>query len=99
MKRKGVHTMTKTIWKYVLMPEKLTISIPEKATILTARELGDEICVWAEVIPGRPLETRTFEIFGTGYDIPVDMGVDRKYIGTALLYGGTLIFHVYERIN
>ncbi len=91
--------MSKTIWKYVLIPEKLTISIPEGATILTAREQKDEICVWAEVDPGNVLEVRTFEIFGAGHHIHVGMGVDRKYIGTASLYGGDLIFHIYERIN
>ena len=91
--------MTKTIWKYVLTPEKLTISIPEKATILTAREQGNEICIWAEVYTEMPLETRTFEIYATGHNIPYDMGIDREYIGTASLYGGALIFHVYERIN
>ena len=66
---------------------------------MTAREQGNEICLWAEVGPDRPLEMRSFEIFGTGHDIPVDTGVDRMYIGTASLYSGALIFHVYERIN
>ena len=90
--------MTKTIWKYVLVPEMLTISIPEGATILTAREQGDEICIWAEVCTEKPLETRSFEIYGTGHNIPTDMGVDRRYIGTAAIYGGKYIFHVYERL-
>lgn len=91
--------MTKTIWKYVLIPEQLTVSIPEGATILTAREQGDDICIWAEVYTENPLETRTFEIFGTGHDIPVGIMIDRKYIGTAVLLGGRYVFHVYERLN
>jgi hypothetical protein len=91
--------MKKTIWKYILIPEKLIISIPEGATILTACEQGGDICIWAEVCPESPLEKRTFEIFGTGHNIPCDMGVSRQYIGTAVLFKGTYVFHVYERIN
>jgi hypothetical protein len=91
--------MTKTIWKYVLIPEKLTISIPEGATVLTAREQGNEICIWAEVYTEKPLETRTFEIYGTGHNLSTGMGIDRQYIGTAVLHGGSLILHVYERLN
>lgn len=91
--------MKKTIWKYVLIPQKLTISVPEGATILTAREQDGDICIWAEVYPDMPLEVKAFEVFGTGHDIPIDMGIDRKYIGTAIIRGGSLVYHVYERIN
>lgn len=96
--------MKKTIWKYVLVPKRGTfnilIDIPKGATVLTAREQGDDICIWAEVNPEEPFEeTRIFEVFGTGHEMPIDMKIDRKYIGTASIRGGYLIFHVYERLN
>ena len=91
--------MNKTIWKYTIDPTNLTIEMPKEAIILTAREQGDNICLWVEVDPCKLLEPRIFEVFGTGHDIPIDMGIERKYIGTAIIYSGTLIFHVYERIN
>lgn len=102
--KKGDIPMKKTIWKYVLVPKKGTfnilIDIPKGATVLTAREQGDDICIWAEVNPDEPFkETRIFEVFGTGHEMPIDMGIDRKYIGTASILGGGLIFHVYERLN
>jgi hypothetical protein len=34
---------------------------------------------------------------GTGHPVPVGMGVDRKYISTYQLSGGSLVFHVFER--
>ena len=75
------------------------MSIPEGATILTAHEQRNEICIWAEVCPTAPLEARTFEVFGTGHDMPIDMGIERRYIGTAIINGGSYIFHVYERLD
>ena len=91
--------MIKTIWKYELNPRDLTIKMPINSTILTAREQGDKICLWVEVYPEqKQSESRTFEIYGTGHDIYCDMGIERKYIGTAILYGGSLVFHVYERL-
>ena len=88
--------MEKTIWKFVLTPETLKISMPEDSIILTAKEQGNEICIWAEVSPSKPLTVRYFEIFGTGHPIPCETEAGRKYIGTAFLYGGKLVFHVYE---
>jgi hypothetical protein len=86
----------KTIWKYTLTPGEV-VRMPEGAVVLTAREQNDQICIWAEVDPAKANEVRQFEIFGTGHPMPADMGVERKYIGTASLYDGKLIFHVYER--
>jgi hypothetical protein len=91
--------MSKTIWKYVLSPEQPNVPMPQGAVVLTAHEQGDEVCLWVEVNPISPLALRHFEVFGTGHDIPCDMEIDRKYIGTAFLYSGTLVFHVYERSN
>jgi len=91
--------MNKTIWKYILNPEMLTINIPRGATILTAREQKEEICIWVEVDPNNMLETRTFEVYGTGHHISSGIGVERKYIGSVSLHHGDLIFHVYEKIN
>lgn len=85
-----------TIYKYELWPDALKIEMPKGAKILTAREQHDKICLWAEVNTDNATEVRTFEIFGTGHQIPYDMGVSRDYIGTAMLEGGSLVMHVYE---
>lgn len=89
----------RTIHKYKLNPGALRVRMPADATVLTAREQIDDICVWAEVETTAPMEERVFEVFGTGHPIPTGMGADRKYIGTAHLEGGALVFHVFESLG
>lgn len=42
---------------------------------------------------------RSIEIFGAGHEIPVDMGIERKYISTFQMSDGNYVFHAFERIN
>jgi len=99
--------MNKTIWKFKLEPSELnynnqiTITMPHETNILTIAGQGDDICLWAEVDNrmSAPTTGRTFEVFGTGHTIPCDTGIERKYLGTAIIYNGKLVFHVYERLN
>lgn len=73
--------------------------MPKGATILCAREQGNDVCVWAEVDPWQTMkELRYFDIYGTGHDISDEGVPPRKYIGTAHLMNGRLIFHVFERV-
>jgi len=93
----------KTIWKFpIKKADKVEIIMPAAAEVLTAQWGYEEPCIWALVNPfEQKNETRTFEVFGTGQDIPVDMGVERKYINTFQMPSqiGLLVFHVFERIN
>lgn len=82
----------KAIWKFALS-EHCTLDMPRGATILTAREQGDDVCIWAEVDPKAPLEKREFRVFGTGFELPEKVMV---YRGTAMLSSGRLVLHVYE---
>lgn len=52
-------------------------------------------CVWALVDPDVEIETRYFEVYGTGHPIPDD-GKFRNYIGTCQFMQGCLVFHVFE---
>ena len=85
----------KTIWKYTLDPNDLKINMPIGARILTAREQRDRICVWAEVHDDSHTEQRNFVVVATGQEMPEGI---LKYLGTASLNSGALIFHVYERV-
>jgi hypothetical protein len=82
----------KTIWKYVLQPESV-LDMPIGAQVLSVREQGQEICLWALVDPLADKEKRKFVSFGTGHDIPSQ---PMTFIGTAHLGGGSLVFHVFE---
>lgn len=86
--------MSKSIWKFLLDPENLSVSMPTGARVLTAREQMEDIFVWAEVDTDAPQETRRFYVYGTGHDMPDD---PVTYIGTAMLSGGRLVFHIYEQ--
>jgi hypothetical protein len=86
----------KTIWKFTLQPDSLTLRMPLEAKILHVDEQHGKICLWAEVDDDLPEEERIFEIFGTGHKMIEQMGISREYIGTAKMQGGSFIFHVYE---
>ena len=89
--------MKKTIWKFELeIADKQTIEMPVNAEILTVQTQNEIPCLWALVDPDDPKEDRVIKIFGTGHPIVYDAGVDRKYIGTYQLRGGSLVFHVFE---
>jgi len=93
--------MKKTIYKYELSPVlqgNHSLKLPKNAEILSVQAQNDTPCIWALVYPDNEVEERFFELFGTGHDIPCDMGIDRKFIGTFQMYGGSLVFHLFERI-
>lgn len=92
----------KTIFKYELTFNGITIiNMPIGAEILTVQK-DDKTnipCIWAMVDTQSEIEKRYFELFGTGNNIPVCMGVNRKYIGTYQYQKGEFVGHVFERIN
>ena len=90
----------KTIYKYQLDPKILKLQMPVDANIITAQSQSNEICIWAEIDTEAATEEITFEVFGTGHDIPLEpLGTERKYIGTALLYDETLVLHIYQQTD
>ena len=92
--------MNQTIWKFILpIDGKSVVSMPTNSEILTVQMQGADICIWALVYPEHGKVERTFEVFGTGHPIHSDMGIERKYIGTIQMYGGDLVYHIFERLD
>lgn len=84
------------IWKFELkVTDMQHISMPSGAEILSVANQNGALCLWAMVHPEHPKEERSIEIIGTGNPIPVGMGVDRKFIGTAVV--NPFVWHVFER--
>lgn len=83
------------IWKEVL---KLTgvqkVMIPDGAELLCAREQFEQICIWFRCNEVAPKSERWIAIIGTGHPAPSE--AEGRYIGTASLQGGSLMFHVFE---
>lgn len=91
--------MKKQIWKYEISPGKHSIEMPIGAEILTIQTQKQVPCIWALVNPENKKELRHFEIYGTGHDIHLDMGIQRKYINTFQMWEGNLVLHLFERVH
>lgn len=85
-----------TIYKYKIDPHVLGIRMPCGAEILSVAFQGDAFYLWAKVNTDANTEFRNFNTFGTGHEIPRQIGVDYKFIGTGFMRNG-LVFHVFER--
>lgn len=91
--------MGQTIYKYELeLSDSQTIYMPKGAEILTVQVQDGRPVIWVLVAPskGRAKEERMIETFGTGNPIESE-NIERRYIGTYQMMGGSLIFHVFER--
>lgn len=90
--------MKKTIWKFPLeVTDKQFIKMPIGSEIISVQNQLETPCLWAIVNPDKAIEERCFELFGTGHNMPDDMGIDRKFIGTFQLRNGDFVGHLFER--
>lgn len=90
-----------TIWKFKLEFQQMQeIEMPKDAKILTVQidQKNNAPTIWAMVEPKNQLESRFIELLTTGGDVPLDMGVDRIYIGTYQYQKGEFVGHVFERL-
>jgi hypothetical protein len=87
----------KTIYKYQLsITDIQSIKMPQGAEILSIQCQDNSPCVWALVDTDNLKEDRSFLMYGTGN--PVDENYKKKYIGTFMMYSGSLVFHCFEFI-
>ena len=85
-----------TIWKYpLLVTDEQTIEVPYEARFLTVQKQDKQPVLWALVDPKNHKISKTIHIFGTGHEIPRDIG---SYISTFQMHEGMLIFHVFEGV-
>lgn len=87
--------MDRTVWKFALKTQDVQeVEMPVGAECLFVGEQGGWICLWCRVDPFATKEKRIIGIVGTGHPAPAD---DGRYIGSVILRGGDLVFHVFER--
>jgi hypothetical protein len=89
--------MPRTIWKFPLNTINTDVEMPKGARVLSVQAQDNEIFLWAEVTPTEKDVTRYFDVFPTGAPLPERPG--QIYLGTVLLHGGKLVFHVYENLH
>lgn len=87
----------KTIFKYTLEThDEQDVTLPVGSEILTVKEQYGDICLWALVDPGEAKkEDRRIRILGTGHSFEDDFERTR-YLGTVLMSGGSLVWHIFE---
>jgi len=89
----------RSIWKFPLeITDLQEVLMPKGAEILTVQMQEQTLCIWAKVNPEKEFETeiRKIRIIGTGHKFNDE---NLKYIGTTQMYGGGLIWHVFEVIK
>ena len=85
------------VFKYPIIPSDwITIELPRDAKVLTVQVQRTGAYLWVLVDPSAPLEPRHFRLAGTGHPITVEQAADLIYVGTFQLYGGDLVFHLFE---
>lgn len=80
--------LNQTVWKYIVRP---TIQMPQGAQILTFQIQEFQPAIWVLVNPDAPMETRSFEIVGTGWSLG---NRPRRFVGT--WQQDMLVWHVFE---
>ena len=88
--------MKKAIFKYKLKfkGHEALIDLPFNADILKIEMQGNEMMLWAIVMPEHEqLEGRIIKLYGTGHTIPVSTE-DLTYINT--VFHGSLVWHLFE---
>lgn len=87
-----------SIWKFVLeSQENQMLEIPLGAEILSTETQGDEIVIYALVNTEQTeKEYKDVRVYGTGVAIP-DVITEYNFLGTANLYNGSMMFHVFYK--
>jgi uracil DNA glycosylase len=92
--------MNEVIWKFEIpVQTNCQVQLPHGCEILSVGCQEDSVFMWGKFTEEYKdrLDTREFEVHGTGHPIPV--GVDRKFIGTVHMWAGSLVFHIFEKLS
>lgn len=90
--------MKTVVWKYELPIGSCVTHMPIGAKVLHVDAQNENLCLWAQVNPSETRkEARKFIAVGTGLD-PLASEA-HEYVGSALLYNGTLVLHVFEEVS
>jgi hypothetical protein len=86
--------MTYQVWKYKLKcPGQTILEIPMRHHLRAVQMQQGELCLWAEVALDVPQIPVTFEVIGTGWDVP-ERGF---WVGT--VQAGAYVWHVYREVS
>lgn len=87
-----------SVWKFVLeSQETQMLEVPLGAKILSTETQADNIVIYALVNTEQTeKEYKDVRVYGTGVEIP-DVITEYNFLGTAKLYNGSMMFHVFYK--
>lgn len=87
-----------SVYKFTLESvECQALELPLNSKILSTETQGDDILIYALVnTQETKKEYRDIRVYGTGHEIP-DIITEYTFLGTAKLYNGGLMFHVFYK--
>jgi hypothetical protein len=98
--------MARRIYKYELVPvpnqdligyhPEIHVQMPRGAEILHVDAQGDRMYVWAVVDPDGELARYTFIVVPTGGEVAWPIHPFIPHLGTVLMHGGSLVWHVFS---
>lgn len=87
--------MSKIIYKYKLKVEDVQkIELPKDYQILYVDMQDGQPHMWVLIDANKPLEEVEFHTLGTGYSMKYY--IEREYVGTYQMHGGSLVLHVFK---
>lgn len=87
--------MSKTIWKWEIpIDDTFTLELPAGSEPLYFGTQNDKLTLWVLVDPGQLPRECMFRLAGAGHPLPDETNAD-KYIGTAFLLGGAMVWHLF----
>lgn len=83
------------VWKFPFnVTDRIAITMPKSARILSVDLQRGQPCVWALIDPEKPKRKRRFRLAGTGHPIPYEEC--ERFVGTFQMRGGDLVFHLFD---
>lgn len=77
-------------WPFSLRETKFSLHLPIGWKLLRVAMQNDRPCIWAEVFDGAERKDFSFEVFGTGQEIP------ETATWLATYDVGPFVFHLYQ---
>lgn len=81
------------IWKFLLpINDEIRVEVPEFASMLSVGCQGDDLILWAMVVPSNPPTSYLLYIRGTGQPLT---GREGRFLGTVQMPNG-LVWHIFD---
>lgn len=82
-----------TIHKFQVHADAFHHEMPADARVLKVMGQYESIQMWVLLDPNAPKVRRRFQVFGTGFEIPPNIG---PYVDSFMELSGRLVWHLFE---